>query len=533
MNRLVRIAAALALLASAAVAAGGAAKGATPEPQFGKAVKLPNTETFNEPRVWVDGLDRRWVIASEKDTWKALVFRSDDGGRSYNKLPDFAQPAPTPDVDVVVTRTGRIIVSELDSGNLVPLGLTKFVTSYSDDDGKTWTRSTGMVPADVDRQWMAVGPDDPVTHQPRVYLLFHNLLSGAVIHGMFVQTSTDGGASFGVPVAVTPPTSQAFLDLQCADSGGPSSLSVNPKTGQLYAVFGTRGSPVAGGCGATVTDGAEINIVRATRVWVATSPDNSLGSWTTSMAVDNASTGKIVGLQLSYGALDSAGNVYVAYPESKSKDDLTAAVKLVHAPPDLSAWSKPVTVADTGAGHALVHIAAGDPGRVVLGYFKAKKSGDDALWYSVAAQSLDALSGSPHFTETELAPEPAYKGSVDSMEGRCSEEQFEAGPAAGVIDGLACGRFSDVYGITLDRAGRAIIVWPGQAETKGVLAGAYVSTQTGGPTLVAAATQTASPTVAPDTTPATGGTERPWVAVLLLALLVAAAAGGRRLVRRA
>jgi hypothetical protein len=348
---------------------------------------------------------------------------------------------------------------------------------------------------------------------------------------MFVQTSTDNGATFGAPQLITPAGGAAFLDLQCADSGGPSSLTVNPTTGQLYAVFGTRSSP-AGGCGATVTDGAEINIVRATRVWVATSPDNSPGSWRTSLAVDDSAAQHIVGLQLSYGALDRAGNVYVAYPESKTSDDLTSSVMLVHAPPDLASWSKPVTVASMGAGHALVHLVAGDPGRVALAYFAADGTSDGVpLWYSTVAQSLDATSASPHFTEVRLADKPAFKGTVNIMEGRCTTN---AGPAAGVIDGFGCPRFSDVYGMALDHAGRTIVAWPGLAGTPGVLAGVWVSTQVGGPTLFTsgvsgtdASTAAPSPRVKPQI-PATGGGAGPWVPFALLAGYVSLRAWARR-----
>lgn len=60
--------------------------------------------------------------------------------------------------------------------------------------------------------------------KPRVSLLFHNLLSGTVQHNVFVATTTDGGASFGAPVPISPPPQLDYLDLQCADSGGPSNI---------------------------------------------------------------------------------------------------------------------------------------------------------------------------------------------------------------------------------------------------------------------------------------------------------------------
>jgi hypothetical protein len=498
-------------------------------PVFGPAVRLPGTDGFNEPRVIVDEAGREWAIANAAD-FHTLFFRSDDHGRTFTRTPDPPQRNATPDVDVVRTRTGRLIASELDGG---ATGFDiRFVTAYSDDNGATWHESAGMVAADTDRQWLAVGPDDPTTHLPRVYLLFHNLFTGPVVHGMFVQTSVDNGATFGDPVLVTPVGDPALLDLQCADSGGPSSISVDPRTGRLYVVFGTRSSPV-GGCGATVTEGAEINIVRATRVWVATSPDGSDGSWRTSLAVNHSDDHKVVGLQLSYGALDDDGNVYVAYPESRSADDLTSSVMLTHAPPDLSSWSAPVTVAPIGAGHALVHVVAGERGRVALAYFEAQpQPSGDPLWYSTIATSFNALDPAPTFEAQRLADAPAFKGTVGAMEGRCLEDE-EQTPVNGVIEGLFCGRFSDVYGITTDAAGRIVVAWPGQAKTPGVLAGAYVSSQIGGsalrgPLLVAGASETGASRTPVGTIPATGGNANGTVPLLVLGMALAAVVAARR-----
>ena len=330
-------------------------------PSFAPAIKLKDAAAGTEPRVTVDPADNRWIITNDATSGDAIVFGSHDGGASWTRTA--AEPAnqtsASIDTDIVSTHTGRLIASELDFGGI------NFRLSYSDDGGKTWTPSSGSELADTDRQWLAVGPDDPVTHQPRVYLLFHNLASGTVTHNMFVQTSTDGGASFGPPVAITSPPSQAWQDLQCSDSGGPSNIFVNQQTGRVYAVWGTRTAMAAGGCGASVFGPFEVNVVAATRVWVATSPDGSAGSWTTSIAVDDSATNQIVGMQLSPGAVDNQGNVYVTYPESQHAypDYSGAAIKYVSAPGDLSRWSKPVTVAPAGgAGHLLTHIAAGYPG---------------------------------------------------------------------------------------------------------------------------------------------------------------------------
>jgi len=190
----------------------------------------------------------------------------------------------------------------------------------------------------------------------------HNGFSGNASENMYVETSTDGGASFGVPVPLTLPGSPAFLDLQCGGTGGPSGLAVNQKTGRLYAFWTTRHS-ATGSCGAEPPQPE--TFVTPTRVWVATSPDNSLGSWTDSMAVDDSAHGNVVGMQVAPGAVDTAGNVYVVYPESpRPFPDLTgAAVRVRWAPADLSRWSRPITIVPPGEpGNVLTDIVAATPG---------------------------------------------------------------------------------------------------------------------------------------------------------------------------
>src|SRR3954451_14597657 len=134
---------------------------------------------------------------------------------------------------------------------------------------------------------------------------------------MWVSRSDDGGETFGPPVPTTVPGQEAYADLQCADSGGPSSIHVNQRTGQVYVVFTTRGAPVAPGVdrGGCASQPIEANIVAATRVWVSTSTQGGApGSWMPHLAVDDADKGNIVSMQLAYGGMDSKGNFYVAYP---------------------------------------------------------------------------------------------------------------------------------------------------------------------------------------------------------------------------
>src|SRR3954465_7886077 len=306
----------------------------------------------------------KYVVTNAGRSGDETIYRSKDG---IHWTETVAQPSdqtlPTTDVDIVAMRTGRILTSELDYGGI------NFRTQYTDDGGKTWTESSGNTLADTDRQWYAVGPNDPVTHQPRVYLLFHNLLSGVAQHNMWVATSTDGGATFGPPVPVSIPGQQDYTDLQCADSGGPSNIMVDQHTGRVYVVFGTRSSdsPLSG-CTAQPT---EVNVVAANRVWVVSAdPADTAtpGGWSPHLAVNDTGDGDakkshIVGMQLAPGAGDTKGNVYVAYPESIGDypNYNGAAIKVVHASPSsLDKWSAPtVAAASAGGGNVFPHTAPG------------------------------------------------------------------------------------------------------------------------------------------------------------------------------
>jgi hypothetical protein len=487
-------------------------------------VKLPGADGAQEPRVAVGRDDVRYAVAlgPSRDTdvagAPAIVWRSRDGGQTWQATESApAQRQASIDVDVITLPSGRLLASELDYGGI------DFPTAYSDDGGKTWTSSRGSVElVDQDRQWFASGPlpkNAKPGDQPPVYLLYHNLGSGVAQHNMFVSTSADGGATFGPPVPIATPGSDAYLDLQCSDSGGPSNITVNPKTGRIYAIFTTRATPTdngdAGGCaGPIFGQPIEFNIVNGTRVWVATSKDGSLGSWTNSLAVDASKTGQVVSMQLAYGALDNVGNVYVAYPESPhAYPNLEgAAVKLTWQTPDADGlladkkWSAPTTLVPGDGtdgivgGANLVHLVAGDPGRIAVAYYYGAPAKAKATpYYAHILQSFDAQSPTPHVVDAKVSEIPAYNWSTSEMMGLC-EASKQFGPVQGVYAGGACSRSTDVWGIALDAQCRVMSTWTSKltdattnGSTKGLpnaQNGTYVTTQTGGPTLCASASST-------------------------------------------
>jgi hypothetical protein len=440
------------------------ASAATAPPAFGPAVKLAGAGGGTEPRVAIAPNGTRYVITNDASTGDAVVYASADGTsfRRTSAIP--GQSSATIDTEIAIASSGRLVATELDGAGL------NFVTAYSDDGGTTWTGSSGASSADQDRPWLAAGPGN------RMYLLFHNLASGAAQHEMFVATSKDGGATFDPPVPIAMPGEQAYLDLQCADSGAPSALVVG-KGGRVYAVYGTRTSAV-GGCGASATGTPEANVVGETRVWVATSPDGSVGSWENHLAVDAGD--KTVSASFEPAAVDRSGEVYVAYAETAHPypDFSGAAVKYVHAGPAIEQWSRPTLVAPAGpVGHYDPSLVAGDAGELALAYYEGvPRAGAEPGWYVRAARVSDAASASPKVVESSVSSIPAYAQSPNAMGGSCA-----SGPLAGLQNGFACDRASDDWGLALDPQCLVTVAFPTvKNDAPGADAGTFVSTQTTG-----------------------------------------------------
>lgn len=466
-----RLAAAVALVTMAALPAlvgAATADGPGPGAATFTETKLAGSSGGSEPRVAV-APDGSFAVTTTA-AGKQVVHRSVDDGVTWPRTAGLpTQGSATIDVEVVATRTGRLVTSELEgAGSALAIR-----TSYSDDGGATWTAGSSIgSPADTDRPWLAVGPDDPSTHLPRVYLTWHNLSSGLAVHEILVATSTDGGATFGLPVPVTLPGDQSFLDLQCGD-GYPSSLSVDPLTGRVYVAFGTRTS-VAGGCGA---EPVQFNIVTPTRLWVATSADGSAGSWRPVLAYDRSATpGATLPGIFSPLTLDDAGNAYLVFTES-SGPDLVGTVRYVWSPPGGLAWSPARTVSAPVGGAVLPHVAAGAAGRVAVSWMGSDRVAADAPWTLRVAVTPDARVAEPEFSEAPVSATTLLKGTAAGLVGQCTS----GNPASGIRNGLLCGRAPDNFGTAVTADGRVLLTYPMQSGLPGT--GTYVAVQDGGPRL--------------------------------------------------
>src|SRR5436309_10471635 len=117
----------------------------SPVPVFTQAIKLASAGGGTEPRITVDNTGHEWLITNLTGG-DAAVYGSTDGAIwTRTKTNPANQDLPTIDTELVVTRTGRLIATELDFGGV------NFRVSYSDDGGATWTETQGTELADTDR----------------------------------------------------------------------------------------------------------------------------------------------------------------------------------------------------------------------------------------------------------------------------------------------------------------------------------------------------------------------------------------------
>ena len=109
--------------------------------------------------------------------------------------------------------------------------------------------------------------------------------------------------------------------------GGHSSGSANGGGGQVFraafggGLLGTDLPTITGDASSLESEGfvqvdVQVDTVAGTRVWISQSNDEGQ-TWKNSLAVDDSATGQIVSMQVAYAGLDTAGNLYVLYPESK------------------------------------------------------------------------------------------------------------------------------------------------------------------------------------------------------------------------
>ncbi len=318
-----------------------------------------------EPRVVTDPLGNIYAAAIQgvpagTDAWKSM-----DAGKSWTYLgqPDGAQAAAAVgargagagggDEDLAVSSSGNVYVTSLW------LGSSTSASSFN--GGSTWV--VNPLQSDtplVDRQWIAAHGDK------EEYMTTKQL--GADLNGtvsLIVVKSFDGGITWPQFTQVTTPT----IGVQPGDQGN---IEVDPQTGYVYNVFFDA-------------SGQKLYLARSTN-----------GGVSFDLNLVYANTVSMVNVFPSL-AIDSAGNLYVAYSDSH-------AAYLTTSTDHGSTWTPPVRVSNGSDAKSVIGpwVVAGAPGQVNVTFWGTPAlSNNDmtAQWKAVFVQSTNALKSIPTFSQ--------------------------------------------------------------------------------------------------------------------------------------
>jgi hypothetical protein len=451
------------IVVSACLASTWQGAAAASPPTFTAPVRADNPATGDgnsEPATIIDAHGRRYVanqLQSELavTTNAGRTWRYPHGNTVLEQhVTGCTVDQEVGDVELQADRGGRVYFSTLgiEHGGTLDNGIQPLV-GYSDDGFKTWhTTCAAHQPFMVDRQWLGTyQPPGMSSDHTRVYLTYHDFGPDQ----MWVNTSSDGGRTWGLPVDVI--RSADALNSSMCDTV-PGGMAVDQRNGWVYVSW-TAGpnaaNNVATGC--NYSQGTIFN-----KLYVAVSKDGG-ATWTTSNALtmpdDTAAEPSDMSEIFTNVAVDRQGDVYVTAPGYFQHE-----YKIVYA------WSKAAdatgslhfsapTVASSPAVHTayLPRLVAGDKGRLDLIYLgtpvrnvvstptnkTAYRGGgdgpncspeaipgeahgvrflgkpcqlpDNARWYIYVAQTLDGTSPHPTWSQQRLRQDPMHYGDICTL----------------------------------------------------------------------------------------------------------------------
>jgi hypothetical protein len=326
--------------------------------------------------------------------------------------------------------------------------LTNFSTAVSADTGRTFTASpVSESPVGVDRQW--------VTFTDANTALFnYNHLT----QGYTVQKSTNGGLTYGAPIFT-------------GDSGGRigpmrTILPKDKKASDAIVYFPSY---------------------HGTTIRLDVSLDGG-DHWNYCDVLDselNPSAGFVLADH------DTAGNIYITYSEKGGDHDTYMTVVRANK---VRGCKKGEEIGngrqfrvnrDKVETTVMPWIVAGAPGRVAIAFFGTETVGDPdngnlkATWFPYVSMSLNALAGSPSWSQTKATSHPFHYGSICLGGLGCDVSTGKKGDRS----------LADYFAMDLSQTtGRLHIVYGSSAKKPtdelGHLSTATVVTQETGPSLL-------------------------------------------------
>ncbi len=313
---------------------------------------VSESDGFGEPSL---GVTPEGIIFTNLGSF---IYRSNDGGHTWENVGDPAPLYPNNDPDLAVDLDGNIWESRL-------YALVCNEVSVSQDLGSSWETSPVVCNLPVgDRQYVVP------TKDCEAFLYWHQVPS----FQQTVMRTADCGATW-LPTNFAESLDHHLLVNEGSTWGGGGFY--NPVTDSVFLTYtravGTFSEDVVG----LVNDKPHPGFS------VSTDDFN----WTE--GVGPQMNGGVLGLGLVTGAADAAGNVYLTWGEYVN--GLGVEVYVAKSADNGVTWSEKVRV-DKGLGSRIFPmIAAGDEGRVAVAYYKSDEVAfpDNAGQWTVELSILD------------------------------------------------------------------------------------------------------------------------------------------------
>ncbi|MHB8452069.1 MAG: sialidase family protein [Mycobacteriales bacterium] len=361
------------------------------------------------------------------------------------------------DVDLTTDRAGTVLFTDLqvttNSGaNGADTGIEPITATSTDRFASYAGTCSAHQPASVDREWTAAWtPPGGTAATSDVYISYHDFS----VNTIWANASHDGGRTWSQPVDVI--NSSAEIGASLCDTV-PAGTAIDPRNGWVYVAW-LAGSTVldnaATGC--NYTQGAAFS-----NFFVAVSKDGG-ATWTDTLAFSGPSVTAPTPSDMSeiFGSVstDREGGVYITFPAYLGGE---YDAYLAYSPPADAAgalhFQPPVKLTAPGIHSSyFVRGVAGDAGRVDVIYLgspvrnvvvtaqnKLTYNGSNpsepnctpevtnagqgvrfpgkpcelpasAPWYLYLAQSLDATSRAPTFTNVRLRPDAVHTGDICTL----------------------------------------------------------------------------------------------------------------------
>src|SRR5947207_4675286 len=376
-----------------------------------------------EPEIHVDNYGDIYVTAINGVPGGTDLWKSTDKGATFVYLgePDGAQDKCSTllqcaglgggDDSTDVSPGGYLYVSSLWIGN-VTVSTSMDGGTGGTEPGQAWQVNPAAASVIVDdRQWIAA-------YGPQTLNMTYRQAPGT--GALFFNKSTDAGKTFGTPVLVR------------SGNSTEGNLVVDPYNGNLY----TTTIP------STATN--QIHLIKSTDGGV---------TWTESTAY-TAPAGANPAHKFTVLAIDRGGNLHLVFGQSNA--DGSYHVYLMSSTDQGVTWLPAVQV-DTGTGNTayavMPWVAAGSPGVVDITWLGGPQSPNvfPSSWYVFFAQTTNALSGSPTFSQAQVTTKSIHDQDICFNGSACAANPRQSPGNRDLLE---------YYTITIDPNGNANIAYP-------------------------------------------------------------------------